>query len=267
MAKRPNHTATTSNGGIPPVADTATAGEASSVAGAASLAGAAEDTRDGFATEGAGGLGPTPVVNGPATPSHEQEVSAAANSAFLDGRPEDVARATEAVAGSALNAPSVGSGPVSDPLLSDIDTVVHGDRIVLTDLAREPGGVVAGGRAFEVGTAAGLPPAIMSREGALGSAPEAGGISLASRLDAIEGGPSLRSAGYKRAEPLPKDRTNVPELIEQGFDLIVTAKQEGFRRAGVAHPSSPTLRRSEDFTPAELQAMDADPMLVVQALR
>lgn len=243
---------------------------------------AGENTREGLLHLASGGLVGGEAVNGPATPTREGDAAAAAASALLDGRPQDASRAAEAAAGSALDAPGVGSGPVSEPLgqgahdafagrygvRSDIEQIefVGGERLVLADLARNDG-VVIGGPAVEVGAASGLPPARMSSEGSFGGVPEADRHALAGRIDAIAGGPVLRSAGYKRAVSLPKDRANVPELIAEGFDLIVTAKHDGFRRAGVGHPATPTLRRSEDFSPAELLEMDADPMLVVQALR
>ncbi|WP_028319342.1 HI1506-related protein [Desulfobulbus elongatus] len=45
--------------------------------------------------------------------------------------------------------------------------------------------------------------------------------------------------------------------------LIITSKQDGFRRCGVAHPAASTEYPDGAFTPAQIEALRADPMLVV----
>lgn len=273
MSKRPSLTGTTSIGDAARVSDTATAGGASSVAGEASLTGASENTREGLAVGEAGGPAKDPAVVGVsasrtvATPSKQEEVAAAANSALLSGGPQGVAMAAEAAAGSALQAPSVGSGPVAELDEAAIRRYFETPRpAFLASIAERYGFVAAGPAVVAVENAAGVAPAVMSREGAFGAAPEAGRTAFLYEAD-VEGLGAVRTHGVKLAEPMPQDRTNVAQLIERGFDLIVTSSQEGFRRAGVAHPKAPTLRRSTDFTIDELLALDECPVLVVQALR
>ncbi|WP_156629481.1 HI1506-related protein [Methylobacterium sp. Leaf85] len=265
-------TATPKSGEIAAVADTATAGGASSVAGEASLTGASENTREGLAVGEAGGPAKDPAVVGVsasqtvATPSKQEEVAAAANSALLSGGPQGVAMAAEAAAGSALQAPSVGSGPVAELDEAAIRRYFETPRPAFLASIAERYGFVAAGPAVAVENAAGVAPALMSREGAFGPAPEVGRTAFLYDTD-VEGMAAVRTPGVKLAEPMPQDRTNVADLIKRGFDLIVTSSHEGFRRAGVAHPKAATLRRSMDFTVDELLALDDCPVLVVQALR
>ncbi len=48
--------------------------------------------------------------------------------------------------------------------------------------------------------------------------------------------------------------------------IRITSKQEGFRRAGMAHTKAPRLYPDGRFTPAELAALAAEPLLVVEIL-
>lgn len=45
--------------------------------------------------------------------------------------------------------------------------------------------------------------------------------------------------------------------------IIITAKADGFRRAGTAHPAAPTEYPDDAFTKEQLKALKAEPMLVV----
>ena len=45
--------------------------------------------------------------------------------------------------------------------------------------------------------------------------------------------------------------------------IRITAKREGFRRAGITHPTTPTEYPLERFAPEQLEALQAEPMLVV----
>lgn len=45
--------------------------------------------------------------------------------------------------------------------------------------------------------------------------------------------------------------------------IIITAKRDGFRRCGIAHPGTPTTYQDDAFTAEQLQALQAEPMLVV----
>ena len=45
--------------------------------------------------------------------------------------------------------------------------------------------------------------------------------------------------------------------------IIITSKQPGFRRCGVAHPAEPTEYPDDAFTREQLAALHAEPMLMV----
>lgn len=46
--------------------------------------------------------------------------------------------------------------------------------------------------------------------------------------------------------------------------IRITAKQDGFRRCGLAHPSQATEHANDAFTAAELKTLQSEPMLMVQ---
>lgn len=46
--------------------------------------------------------------------------------------------------------------------------------------------------------------------------------------------------------------------------IIITAKKDGFRRAGVTHPARPTEHQADAFTKEQLAELQAEPMLVVE---
>ena len=48
--------------------------------------------------------------------------------------------------------------------------------------------------------------------------------------------------------------------------IRITSKVEGFRRAGIAHPASPTDYANDAFTKQQLAQLKAEPMLVVEEL-
>jgi len=48
--------------------------------------------------------------------------------------------------------------------------------------------------------------------------------------------------------------------------IRITAKKDGFRRAGLVHPATPTDHPIERFTASQLVDLKAEPMLVVQEL-
>lgn len=56
------------------------------------------------------------------------------------------------------------------------------------------------------------------------------------------------------------------ERPEGGYDLRITARREGFRRGGIAHPVAPTPRRSSEFSAEDLELIRAEPMLLVEEL-
>lgn len=45
--------------------------------------------------------------------------------------------------------------------------------------------------------------------------------------------------------------------------ILIASKRDGFRRAGIEHPSTPTLYADDRFTPAQLEALEAEPMLII----
>lgn len=46
--------------------------------------------------------------------------------------------------------------------------------------------------------------------------------------------------------------------------IRITAKREGFRRAGIAHPATPTEYPDSTFKPEQLALLKIEPMLVVE---
>jgi hypothetical protein len=48
--------------------------------------------------------------------------------------------------------------------------------------------------------------------------------------------------------------------------VIITAKRDGFRRCGLAHPASPVEHKDGAFTAEQLAILKAEPMLVVQEM-
>lgn len=48
--------------------------------------------------------------------------------------------------------------------------------------------------------------------------------------------------------------------------IRITAKQDGFRRAGMAHSMSPVDYPYDTFSPEQLESLSAEPMLVVEFL-
>jgi hypothetical protein len=46
--------------------------------------------------------------------------------------------------------------------------------------------------------------------------------------------------------------------------IVITSKIAGFRRGGVAHPAVATEYPDGHFTPEQLDALQAEPMLVVE---
>ncbi len=48
--------------------------------------------------------------------------------------------------------------------------------------------------------------------------------------------------------------------------IRITSAKEGFRRAGVAHPRTPTEYPDDKFSAEELKVLQAEPMLVVETV-
>lgn len=46
----------------------------------------------------------------------------------------------------------------------------------------------------------------------------------------------------------------------------ITAKRDGFRRCGIAHPAQPVEHPAERFSAAELARLQGEPMLLVELL-
>lgn len=46
----------------------------------------------------------------------------------------------------------------------------------------------------------------------------------------------------------------------------IASRREGFRRAGLAHPAQPVEHPADSFTPDQLAALKAEPMLMVDEL-
>lgn len=48
--------------------------------------------------------------------------------------------------------------------------------------------------------------------------------------------------------------------------LRITSKRAGFRRAGTAHPAATTVYPDGRFTPEQVEALKAEPMLIVEEI-
>ena len=46
--------------------------------------------------------------------------------------------------------------------------------------------------------------------------------------------------------------------------IVITSKQEGFRRAGIAHSLTPKEYPDDKFTKEQMAALKAEPMLIVR---
>ena len=46
--------------------------------------------------------------------------------------------------------------------------------------------------------------------------------------------------------------------------IIITAKKDGFRRCGMAHSAKPVQHNDDAFSQAQLEQLQAEPMLVVE---
>ncbi len=49
--------------------------------------------------------------------------------------------------------------------------------------------------------------------------------------------------------------------------IRITSKKEGFRRCGVAHPSTVTEHADDAFTSAQLKQLQAEPMLLIEIVK
>ena len=49
--------------------------------------------------------------------------------------------------------------------------------------------------------------------------------------------------------------------------IRITSKVEGFRRAGIAHPATPTEHANDAFTKQQLAQLKVEPMLVVEEIK
>lgn len=48
--------------------------------------------------------------------------------------------------------------------------------------------------------------------------------------------------------------------------IRITSVTEGFRRAGISFSAAPTLYREDDLTPAQIEAIEAEPMLTLERI-
>ena len=115
------------------------------------------------------------------------------------------------------------------------------------------------------GTAADSFPQLLTPRGAFGADGPAA-RAAAERAEAAAAPRAAAPAGLSSYAAIPAGTGALKEARAQGFDLRIRAKQDGFRRGGIAHPAEPTLRRSRDFSPAQLEAIAAEPMLQVDRL-
>ena len=66
------------------------------------------------------------------------------------------------------------------------------------------------------------------------------------------------TAGDKDAKP------ETPPAPKVHGPLIVRARRDGFRRAGIAHPKQPTRHEADTFSAAQLKQLFDDPNLTVR---
>lgn len=48
--------------------------------------------------------------------------------------------------------------------------------------------------------------------------------------------------------------------------IRISAKKDGFRRGGIAHPAQPVDYPDDRFTPKELEVLKGEPLLVVEEI-
>lgn len=48
--------------------------------------------------------------------------------------------------------------------------------------------------------------------------------------------------------------------------IRVVSKRDGFRRAGLVHRDSPVFHKKKDLTPEQIEALLAEPMLIVDEM-
>lgn len=172
--------------------------------------------------------------------------------------PSDATRRSEeaagvAVLGASRKTPGVAGDRVLDPL---------SERAVTTGAATS-GGAVSDPVASNVGGGGGILPGTYSAEGAFRGDPEARGM----KPGAARAVAALVEAEVRRQ--LVADRPSSilgadGQPVELPHDLRISSARDGFRRGGIAHPAEPTPRRSSDFTPEQLRAIESEKVLFVQ---
>ncbi|WP_157669910.1 Mu-like prophage major head subunit gpT family protein [Chitinibacter sp. GC72] len=86
-------------------------------------------------------------------------------------------------------------------------------------------------------------------------------------VDHAVNGASVSNKGTKKLSCVSQAAAMASYGSVRGLTMIrITAKVNGFRRAGLAHQASPTEHPNDTFTEAQLAQLLAEPMLVVEVL-
>jgi hypothetical protein len=76
--------------------------------------------------------------------------------------------------------------------------------------------------------------------------------------------PTPAAADHPVAQPFAVDVSAAdPVPAGREWRVVISARRDGFRRAGMAHPARPTSYPVDRFSSAELEALLAEPMLQV----
>jgi hypothetical protein len=76
--------------------------------------------------------------------------------------------------------------------------------------------------------------------------------------------PAPAAADHPVAQPFAVDVSAAdPVPAGREWRVVISARRDGFRRAGIAHPAQPTSYPVDRFSSAELEALLAEPMLQV----
>lgn len=185
-------------------------------------------TRPAATTEAAGVSAAAITAAGTGVPEVEGQAQAMARAVEATGASTASGAAAEDVRGSAREAPGVGSGAVGATVPGDLVA----DRGLVTRVLAD-----------------------------------------------FEGSPRLREIVRAEVRRVLADLTGSGGLAfgsaagrdhdddDDDFDIEISSKVDGFRRAGIAHPATPTPRRSRDFTPEQLEALRSEPNLFIRPRR
>lgn len=173
----------------------------------------------------------------PGVPAVEEQAAAMATAVSETGNSAAAGAAAEDVIGSAREAPGVGSGVVGAQVPGDLLAERGSGRALGMDETFDLDVFVRG---------------IVREE-------------LRSLLANMDPGSAVR---FPRGGAILGTGALHPtaDVLDEGYDIEILSRIEGFRRGGVAHPARATLRRSRDFEPEQLAQIMREPNLHVRRL-